>query len=161
MAGARSFSSCMEASVRSWKASNALRTLALAPPSPRQGSTRSSSTELERFIDGHGGADKFEVVLVGHSMGTIVINHLLRASTRLPVSRIVYMAAACTIKDYEDTVFPYLRQHPRAQISQLVLHHTAELRESNLMLFRWLDFAPRGSLLLWIDNFLSSPDTYR
>jgi pimeloyl-ACP methyl ester carboxylesterase len=119
-------------------------------------------TRLRDYIESNGGKEKFEVVLVGHSMGAIVINHILREQPSLPVTNIVYMAAACTIKDYEDSVFPYLRSHPKTHIYHLALHRIADVRDRTTAFgFGVLDLPPRGSLLVWIDNFLSDPKTYR
>lgn len=120
---------------------------------------------LKRYIADHGGAQRFEVVLVGHSAGTIVLNHILREAGDavdsipfLPVTHVVYMASAATIQDYEDTVFPYLRRHPGVDIHHLVLHHLADARDRVGSI---LDVPPRGSLLVWIDNFLNERKTYR
>jgi hypothetical protein len=95
-------------------------------------------------------------------MGAILVNRILRDEPTLPVSNIVYMAAACSIKDYEDTIFPYLRQHTDVKMYHLVLHYIAELRDRTTKFgFGAVDFPPRGSLLVWIDNFLGDPKTYR
>lgn len=54
--------------------------------------------------------EEWEFVLVGHSMGAIIVNEIVRYyGEKLPISHIVYMAAACSIRDYEDSVWPYLR----------------------------------------------------
>ena len=65
------------------------------------------------------------------------------------------MAAACTIGDFEKSVIPYLKTH-KSKFYNLCLNPIAEVREINLI---YLDIPPRGSLLEWIDNFLSSPQT--
>lgn len=96
---------------------------------------------------------RFAVTLVGHSMGTIVLNHLLQATT-LRADKIIYLAAACSIRDYADAVLPYLTQHTRAISYNLSLHPMAEDGELQKA---FLDLPPRGSLLVWIDNFLSNP----
>ncbi len=119
-----------------------------------------------------------QVDLVGHSMGTIVLNRLLfqeqlgehaaaAAAARggnppapdepVPVAlprfrNIVYLAAACSIRDYERCAVPYLLHDHDASMYHVVLHPSAELAEANL----W-DVAPRGSLLVWIDDFLARP----
>jgi hypothetical protein len=111
----------------------------------------------ERF-----GHPAYEITLVGHSMGSMVLNEALRRQTRreadggdeLPVTRIVYMAAACSIRDFSDSVVPFLVAHKRTRFYNLCLHPTAELIESNAF-----DIPPRGSLLLWIDDFLTEPST--
>lgn len=65
---------------------------------------------------------------------------------------IVYMAAACTIRDYEDAVFPYLMHEGDARAFHVMLHPDDELAESNAF-----NLAPSGSLLVWIDDFLDNP----
>jgi pimeloyl-ACP methyl ester carboxylesterase len=126
---------------------------------------------LKQYIAAHGGPSRFEVVLVGHSAGAIVLNHIVRLAEdgsegrgSLPVTDIVYMASAATIGDYEDTLFPYLLRHKGknqgegTQVYHLVLHQMAEVRDRVSAL---RDVPPRGSLLVWIDNFLSERRNYR
>ena len=114
--------------------------------------------------------------VVGHSMGTMVINEMLRrqdsvsadvglkiAGKDLPArgaesfptfDHIVYMAAACTVRDYESSVFPYLRENPGTNMHHLTLHPKAENEEIEAY-----DFGPRGSLLKWIDEYYTNPAT--
>jgi hypothetical protein len=101
----------------------------------------------------------WEVVLIGHSMGTIVINDLLREFPNLNARTIVYMAAACTVNDFEQSVIPFLQQHPDTDFYNLTLHHKAEKRERFDVLFPYFDPAIRGSLLTWIDDFFANPLT--
>jgi hypothetical protein len=116
---------------------------------------------LQTMIDdpAHGGRDKWEITLVGHSMGTIVLNQMIRNSGDLPFNRIVYMAGATTVRDYQDSVFPYLRVNLNAQVYHLTLHPKAEVRERFDPGIPYVDLPPRGSLLVWVDDFLSSPET--
>lgn len=107
----------------------------------------------------HDSRDQWEIVLVGHSMGTIVFNELLRQFPRLEVSTIVYLAAACSIRDFEASVIPYLQRHPATQFYNVTLHHLAEERERWDLLIPYFDPAMRGSLLSWIDDFFSNPLT--
>jgi hypothetical protein len=119
------------------------------------------------------GCGNLEIDLVGHSMGSIVINQWLRHAPNLQLSNIVYMAGATSVTDYRDTVYSYLnRQHnqfgcvpkrliaagnggvPCTNVYHLVLHPTAEFSEKG-----WADLTPRGSLLVWIDNYFSRPLT--
>jgi hypothetical protein len=93
-----------------------------------------------------------EITLVGHSMGAIIIDRLLRYAPTLEVKNIVFMAAATTLEDYKDTIDPYLAAHPATQMYHLMLHPTAELTERH-----FLDLSPRGSLLVWLDNFFTDP----
>ncbi|MBM4133912.1 MAG: hypothetical protein FJ245_09110 [Nitrospira sp.] len=125
---------------------------------------------------------EWEVTLVGHSMGTIILNEMIRrfgvvtekdasgaerVTFVMPFNRIVYMAAASSIRDFEDTIFPYLTMNTNAQFYHLTLHEEAEERERQDLSIPNTDweipyFDPlmRGSLLVWIDDFLSNPQTY-
>lgn len=130
--------------------------------------------------------DGWEITLVGHSMGAIIVNHIIRDFGDLPITNVVYMAAASTIQDYQDTIFPYLTKRnvsiPSSNsanlsstyqksetkkpeqcsddrrkgvcVYHLMLHEAAESGEwfSDI-----LDPFPRGSLLVWLDNFLTHP----
>lgn len=109
------------------------------------------------------------VTLVGHSMGTIILNEWLRRDVaedrKQFYCNIVYMAAACSVRDFTRSVVPYLMQHrpnPKAadaeekagtQFYNLMLHPIADLRERG----RAYDIPPRGSLLVWLDDFLTDP----
>jgi pimeloyl-ACP methyl ester carboxylesterase len=106
--------------------------------------------ELEERIrkDGH----PWSITLVGHSMGAIVVNQIVLRHPNLPIDRIVYLSAACSMEDYRTTVVPYLEQHPHVTMHHLILERHAEAREWNAY-----DIVPRGTLLIWIDNLLSKP----
>lgn len=118
---------------------------------------------LSELIHQTGGAEKWEITLVGHSMGTIVLNQLIRdfgaAEKVLPFDHIIYMAGATTVRDYQDTIFPYLYRNPRASMFHLTLHPKSEIRERFDPGIPYLDLPPRGSLLVWVDEFLSNPET--
>ena len=77
----------------------------------------------------------------------------------LPFNRIVYMAGATTVRDYQDSLFPYLRESQQAEVFHLMLHPKAEVRERFDPGIPYVDFPPRGSLLAWVDDFLSTPET--
>jgi pimeloyl-ACP methyl ester carboxylesterase len=119
--------------------------------------------QLQEEIAHNGGVGAWDITLVGHSMGTIVLNHLVEdfgisPSGVMPFNRIVFMAGAATLKDYEDSIFPYLMKNQNAQFYHLTLHPRAEIRD------RWesapyVDLPPRGSLLVWVDDFLANPGT--
>lgn len=128
---------------------------------------------LKRLKDQHmadlknNGQEPWEITLISHSMGSIVLNEMIRRSGDLPIANIVYMAAACSVKDYEDTVFPYMERKKKVKVYHLMLSERAEALE------RWrpsflnlppgfpLEIAPRGSLLVWVDELLTNPLTPR
>jgi len=125
--------------------------------------------------------EAWEVDLIGHSMGTIVMNrvlaHAAHGCVEVPRFRnLVYMAPACSLRDFEDTVLPYLEQRreqdlvargreadgevrpwidPSCRVSILTLALAAEIEEENAP--EAFGLAPRGSLLLWIDDYFTQP----
>ena len=111
------------------------------------------------------GKKHWEITWVGHSAGTIIINEAIRRfglpetqDRVLPFNTIVYMAAASTLHDVQTSVYPYLQNHPSAHFYHLMLHEKAEEGET---VWQPFDLAPRGSLLVWIDDFLSNPLTHK
>jgi hypothetical protein len=102
----------------------------------------------------------FEVTLIGHSMGTIVLNDFIRdyeSYPNLKITDIVYMAAACSIRDFERSVIPYMRstKGKDARFYNLTLHPLNDAREANAY-----NLIARGSLLEWIDSFFTTPSTH-
>lgn len=136
---------------------------------------RSVPGAVEMFLDrmekdlGNG----YSITLVGHSMGAIVSNEMLVRHPRLPFDNIVYMAAACSVKECEAAVVPYLRRRKEAkhgaQFYSLSLHPIAEATEAFLSPEKKKPtlanyavgsvglFVPRGSLLIWLDSFFTRP----
>jgi hypothetical protein len=98
--------------------------------------------------------DKLQITLVGHSMGTIIVDQLLRYAPNMTVRNIVFMAGATTVSDYRDTITAYMGRHQKTQMYHLILHPLAEVSEKG-----FLDLSPRGSLLVWIDNYFTNPIT--
>jgi hypothetical protein len=98
-------------------------------------------------------ANHYTIDLVGHSMGAIILNRVIKDSP-IEFSNIVYLAAACTVQDFHLYLGEYLEAHRPTQFYCLTLHPVGDTRE---MYQTFLDLPPRGSLLVWIDNFLSSP----
>jgi len=96
-----------------------------------------------------------QITLVGHSMGAIILNRVVR-DTKMEFTNIVYMGAACSIEDFSTSVLPYMREHTNSQFYSLSLHPVAEAGEVCWMA---ADLVPRGSLLIWLDNFLMNPVT--
>ncbi len=94
----------------------------------------------------------FSISLVGHSTGAIVLNNLITEYPDLEYSNIVYMGAACTIRDMYRTVIPYMLRSSQTRFYVLALDPKAELRESF-----GLPVLPTGSLLEWLDVYFTSP----
>ncbi|HTY87279.1 MAG TPA: hypothetical protein VMB80_07430 [Candidatus Acidoferrum sp.] len=114
---------------------------------------------LMKSLDDLAAADPsnhYAITLIGHSMGTIVANEMLRTHPHLCYSNIVYMGAACSVSDFASAVIPCLERETNAHFYNLTLHPIAEAREAQ---WNYLDLTPRGSLLEWIDNFLANPRT--
>lgn len=96
------------------------------------------------------------VTLIGHSMGTIILNELVRHHPNRSYDRIVYMAAACTIEDFANAIPGYLKSPAGAQsrFHLLTLHPEADRSEN----VTW-SILPHGSLLRWLDIFVLGPRT--
>jgi pimeloyl-ACP methyl ester carboxylesterase len=117
---------------------------------------------LRTFLEEHRGKNEWEVVLVGHSMGTIVANEMVRQFghplTNSPgeplFDEIVFMAAACSLRDYLNTIPHYLEEYKTTRMYHLMLHDQAESTEQAL----WGTALP-GSLLVWLDGFFTRPDS--
>ncbi|MCR9243508.1 MAG: hypothetical protein NXI31_00645 [bacterium] len=99
-------------------------------------------------------AQGHEIVLVGHSLGCVAVNEIVRRNPDLEFAAIVYMAAGCTGKDFEETVPPYLARHCDTNFYSLCLHPFADADEDNTY-----SFLPRGSLLEWLDTYALNVQT--
>ena len=101
----------------------------------------------------------YEVTLVGHSMGAIILNEVIRVYDTLPYKNIVYMGAACSIREWAALTLPYLTDHTESRFVNLCLHPIAEPREIAAIGGLPIgDLISRGSLLEWIDDMFSSPN---
>ncbi len=108
---------------------------------------------LEEFVARH--PSEYELTFIGHSMGCIVLSEALRrmaSNPNPPAADIVYMGAACTIRDFLDDVVPYLRKQKEASFYNLCLHPNAENREEV-----WGGTVPNGTLLVWVDTMYATP----
>lgn len=94
-----------------------------------------------------------KITLVGHSMGAIVVNKIINLSIDLPYENIVHMASADSIKNLFEQVVPYISTH-NVKFYSLSLHPENEDREVSA----W-GLTPSGSLLVWIDNMFTTPET--
>lgn len=98
---------------------------------------------------------EYEITLIGHSMGSMVANEALRIyGDSVKIKNIVYMAAACKIQNWEASVLSYLKRNQETNFYNLVLHPRAEVNEITF------PGIPPGTLLEWIDNFFSQPETF-
>ncbi|MEK7486987.1 MAG: hypothetical protein AABZ60_21890 [Planctomycetota bacterium] len=111
--------------------------------------------EITKKSFGNVTVQDYEITLVGHSMGTIALNELIRSFPELEYKEIIFMAAACSIRDFLNKTVPYLQTHLFTKFYNLCLHPEAEDNEKN-----WLGLVPRGSLLAWIDNRYMHPETH-
>jgi len=98
-------------------------------------------------------ATKYELTVIGHSMGAIVAAEIARRRDSLPIDNIVFMAAAASLREFEVGVMPYLERHDSTKFYNLTLHPLADLRESH-----FLRLPPYGSLLEWVDGYYANPE---
>jgi hypothetical protein len=96
------------------------------------------------------------ITVIGHSMGAMVLNELMREFPRLPYENIVDMAAASSIRDFESMTEPVLARPTCDDLRfyNLTLHQEWDAREIELD-----GAAPMGSLLEWIDDIFETPLT--
>lgn len=94
-----------------------------------------------------------KITLVGHSMGAIVVNQIVNQNYDLPYENIVHMASADSIKNFFEHVVPYISNNDVTFYS-LSLHPDNDNREVSA----W-GLTPSGSLLVWIDNMFTTPET--
>jgi len=95
-----------------------------------------------------------KVTLVGHSMGAIVVNKILSLDLDIPYKNIIHMASADSISNMFEHVIPYVSEHPDTKFYSLSLHPENEDREISAK-----GLTPSGSLLVWIDNMFTTPET--
>lgn len=99
------------------------------------------------------------ITLVGHSMGAIIVNRILSLRLDLPINNVVHMASADSITNLLDRVVPFIEREnarPGADVRfySLSLHPENEDREASVG-----GLSPSGSLLVWIDNMYTTPET--
>ncbi|NLF39790.1 hypothetical protein GX586_10115, partial [bacterium] len=97
---------------------------------------------------------QYRVTIIGHSLGALIGNELVRSYPALPCDDIVYMGAASTVRETAMTVMPFLRTHTNCTFYNLCLHQHADAKE-----YMWFMILPSGSILEWVDTFLSDPLT--
>ncbi|MFA7232262.1 MAG: hypothetical protein WC071_13405, partial [Victivallaceae bacterium] len=94
----------------------------------------------------------YEFTVIGHSMGPFIINEMIARYPELPYKNIVYMAPACSVIEAVRALKPYLEKHPESTFYNLCIHPRRDTQD--MMIYGCL---PRGSVLEWIDLYLSDP----
>jgi hypothetical protein len=127
-------------------------------PARASGALAKFLDELNRRLPKSG--RDYEITLIGHSMGAIVLNEVLSRFTRpgdLRFSEIVYLAAAASTRESLEAVTRYLSLpgNEGVHFYNLSLHPHAEDRESSLG-----GITPDGSLLVWIDSMFQNPPSF-
>lgn len=98
--------------------------------------------------------NRLRISLIGHSMGTMVLNELLPwFHDQLPIKDVVYMGAAASIRETQLSLERVLEKG-KIQFYSLMLHPLNEAREDSAF-----SALPSGSLLEWIDEVLKEPNT--
>jgi pimeloyl-ACP methyl ester carboxylesterase len=97
------------------------------------------------------------ITLIGHSMGAIVVNEILRNFPDLPYRSIVYMGAAASVRDTLAALDHVTRINPRPDLRfyNLSLHQLAEANEVG-----YFGTVSKGSLLEWVDRMYTTPATF-
>lgn len=99
--------------------------------------------------------ERVRITMIGHSMGTIVVNELVQLYPDLPYETLVYMAAAASTRDTARAVVPILRRNQGCtKLYSLMLHPLNESRESTAG-----GVLLSGSLLSYVDELLENPKT--
>ena len=118
---------------------------------------------FDRFSETFGATKKdnieskgMPVTIIGHSMGSIVSNNIIAKYSNINFNNIVYLAAACRIKDLEYVIAPYLHKNKQSSFYNLTLNPYRDISENFAF-----DFAPRGSLLIWIDTILGDVNSFQ
>jgi hypothetical protein len=93
--------------------------------------------------------------IYAHSMGAIVINEAYAQFPDLRARQIVYMAAACSMREFRDTTGLYLEKNRRVPFYNLSLHPRSELDDVEAF-----GVPVRGSLLVWVDEFFENPKSF-
>ena len=96
-----------------------------------------------------------QLVMIGHSMGSIVVNELVQLFPKLPYRAIVYMGGAASVLNTRQAISPILRQNKGCtNFYNLMLHPMNEERESTAN-----GFLLSGSLLVYVDEIFENPRT--
>jgi hypothetical protein len=121
------------------------------PPQITHGAAYQFFDQLNAFLKTH---PDYYLDVFAHSMGAIVMNEAYRNFPDLRVRKLVYMAAACTIRDFLVGPGKDLERN-HTEFYNLCLHPRRELDE-----VEGYGVPARGSLLTWIDEFFESPASF-
>lgn len=121
--------------------------------------------ELLSQINDSENPGRYELTLIGHSMGAFILNSIINSNLdnlvdHQIVKDVVYMAAATTIQDTVQTIHNLYHAYATRgidfaqwpQVSNLMLNRVAEISE--LMFY---GLVPSGSLLVWVDEVYERP----
>ncbi|MDJ0944329.1 MAG: hypothetical protein QNJ30_12730 [Kiloniellales bacterium] len=102
-----------------------------------------------------------ELTVIGHSMGTIVMNELIPLHPDLPYRNLVFMAAAASVRDSARAMSPLIIGANEKTGETTPLHfYNLMLHPKNDALERVaFGAAPSGSLLAWVDEMYEAPKT--
>jgi hypothetical protein len=122
---------------------------------PAQGAVAVLAEHLIAAI-GTSSDQPIEVTLIAHSMGAMITNEFMKyAGDRLSYANIVYMAPACSVRDFADAVVPVLQRDENAHAYVLTLHPKVEVNDKT-----GYGLLPRGSVLEWLERFLDPPSAH-
>jgi hypothetical protein len=122
------------------------------PEQPRTGALALFLDRLIQFQTEPG--VQLDITLIGHSMGAIICNEIVRLFPALNITTIVHMASADSIHNFLSNTIRFMEDHPKTQFYGLFLSPKNEDRETSA----W-GMTPSGSLLTWIDNSFTTPAT--
>lgn len=120
--------------------------IALSPPDG------AVSLLMDRLVKLYRENPDYEFTAIGHSMGPFIINEMISRYPELPYKNIVYMAPACSVIEAVKPLKPYLERNPKSTFYNLCIHPHRDTQD--MMIYGCL---PRGSVLEWIDLYLSDP----
>ncbi|MGB6128444.1 MAG: hypothetical protein WBG30_06805 [Psychrilyobacter sp.] len=111
--------------------------------------------EIEKRSSNYNDKKYGKVVLIAHSMGTMVANNIISKFQDINFEEIVYMGGACSLKDIKYTISPYLESNKKSKFYNLSLNPKREVTENIGQ-----DFIPRGSLLIYLDQTYENVNSF-
>lgn len=97
---------------------------------------------------------QLKIDLIGHSMGTMIVSDLLHAYPQCPYNDIVFMAAAVSLREANHSLPRVLEINSDVNFYNLSLLPKRDARELSAF-----GLVPSGSLLEWIDEMYTPPNT--